>query len=202
METVTERVAEALSTSSRVLFWRADDSTMEGRLVSYLLGRAEWSLTHTDAQPANIEGPAPEVVRAAVDEARKLQVGVTDVDHLYEAVHVAGKGLVGFRHDEGDDADIYEELTRPELQRVIREGPFEAVFDFSYWSVTVRALRAVTVDRVLILSFSPGETELPEGVQEVEGLSLAEGETWSWSLPNGRDSRVVFETPDGQFVLA
>jgi len=200
-EAVTEQTAQALSSSSRVMFWRADDSTMTGRLVAYHSGRAEWSLTHTDEEPGKIEGEAPEVVRAGVEEARKLQVGVTDVDHVYDAVHEAGKRLVGFRHDEGKESDVYEELTRLDRQRVIREGPFEAVFDFSYWTVMVRALRPVTVDRYLVLSFSPGETELPSGVDEIAGLPLAEGATWSWSLARGHDSQVLVDTPESRFAL-
>lgn len=94
-----ERHALAASKQGEAVFWEADDATLRARMATYADGRQVWTLQH-DERITQTTGAVPEEALATLDALRSRQERETNgVDRVYEAAHIAGERLVGFRHD-------------------------------------------------------------------------------------------------------
>lgn len=197
MDRLEEVSARALSAGGEALFWRANDTEMAARLAHYVEGRLDWALAHDSGARLRTEGVVPPQIDAILVEQRAAQAsenagieGNLRVDHLYEAAHLAGEALTGFRHDHFDaPPNCRFEVLRPsdelpprEIQE--RHGPFDVRFAVEVslpTQVTLRPLKAVTVERFVVLDYANGE--LRNGF-ELAGGHLARDEERALELPS------------------
>ena len=188
---IEEAHARELSRGGRAFFWSADDTPMTARAAAFADGAQLWSLTH-DGTTAT-EGPLPEAIVRALAQQRERQDAERDgVDHLYEAAHVVGDALFGFRHDvfdapEGASFAVLRPADEPEPTRAKQEHPpfsvdFVGDYDGSF-KVWLEATKTVELARVLALHF---DDEGLRSAAEFEAGRLAKGERRSFVLPDAR----------------
>lgn len=181
---ITEAQALRLSNLGETFFWSADDTTMCSYMSAQLEGVARWSFTHDDEHAARIIGSAPEAVLTAVREQQaKHREGV---DYVYEAAHVAGERLTGFRHDwvdapEGVQFEVLRavEAPPPEVQR---KGPFAVHLEreANATLVEVEALEALADVAFHLLHYRRGELA---GVDTHASRPLVVGQRVSLTCP-------------------
>lgn len=192
LDRLSEAQAIALSAHGDAYFWSADDTTMCSRMAAHRDGALVWAFTHDEETPVKLEGAVPEVVKgmvAAQQERQKKEAGGEySVDYVYDAAHLAGLELLGFRHDAVDApaGTSFEVLRAVEAPPPVvqRKGPLslqlEASRDGS--SAELEAREAIEVTRILVLSFADGELS---GVSEHAGRALAAGERIGLWCPSG-----------------
>jgi hypothetical protein len=110
MDLVTRRAAAKLSNRGEILYLYTDDTPMKAELTAFFDGRVRWSITY-DGQdgPSRVatEGTLPAEAKAIIAAAERAQIGVSDVDHIYDVVAELGLALVGFRHDQTPSSGKY-----------------------------------------------------------------------------------------------
>ena len=181
MGRLTEEQTRALATPGEAIFWYADDSSMTAQMAQFRAGELAWSLAHHEGKPV-ITGDTPTIVSEAVAQQRSKQVGPDaqpNVDYLYEAAHIAGERIVGFRHDDVQlaSATLRELVPSDAAKRVEQCGPIDVeIIELPGMDthVVIRARRRAQVERIVERQFDrDGDLRV---VIEVEGFELRRGE--------------------------
>ncbi len=216
MDRMSEGQARALSSAGEAYFWAADDTTMCSRMSAHRDGALVWAFTHTEETPVELEGAVPDEVRGIVvrqQERQKEAGGEYSVDYVYDAAHLAGLELLGFRHDAvdapaGTSFEVLRAVDAPPPV-VQRNGPLALHLEASRdgTSAELEARESIEVSRILVLSFEDGELS---GVSEHAGRALAAGERISLWCPEGEwelqvtlvDGRAFQFRPSSGFSLS
>lgn len=178
MERITEEQARSLATPGEAYFWFADDSSMTAQMRLFRDGEEVWSLEHHEGAPT-LRGDAPAAATEALAEQRAeahAPDASANVDYLYEAAHIAGQRIVGFRHDEDPDGTLRELVPADVPKRIERCGPIDVeIIELPGMDthVVLRARRKANITRIIERQFDrDGELR---GVIEREGFQLARG---------------------------
>ncbi|MCB9653761.1 MAG: hypothetical protein H6729_06485 [Deltaproteobacteria bacterium] len=200
MERLTLAQAKELSGGGRSIFWSADDSSMDARMVEFRDREIVWSLHHED-MTLTVNGEPPEVVHQIVHQVRSAcedqrDAEADDADDCYEVAHMVGKSIVGFRHDELDLPQglqfiVLRPQDEPEPVRVIEaHDPFAVEFITDHEGVAevnIEAIKSVHVERFLVLTFGGDQLQ---GASEHEGGLLAVGDRRQFWL-HGPESSII-----------
>ena len=92
--------AAALSAGRPAVYAYGDDGSMESAIFVFENGESTWSISYGEGA-FDVDGEPPEAVMAIL-RASEDEQQTADYDCLYEAIHLVGAHLVGFRYDGTD----------------------------------------------------------------------------------------------------
>lgn len=206
---ITEVLARDLSHDAPVLFWTANDTSMDGRMSAWHHGEQQWAVVYPGGtlDPV-LEGEVPELYATLLAEQRALQDAETDnVDHIYDVLHRLGATLVGFRHDEFEPPDgcaPYVELSWSDaelaLSHLNEDDHIEltATGDWDAFDIQLTARKAGTYT---VRRFDLDDDGSVVNLVEHGTVTLAAGESWSTSDASSHAIGIQVAYGDGEQLL-